>query len=176
MASGDLDAWLARRDALLAGRPDGGTLRRMLDELRTIKTDEELRVLRRAIDITVDAHTAVMREVSPGWKEYEVEALIEYVFKKGGSEYPGFPSIVGSGENSVILHYETNRRTIEPGDLVVIDIGAEFHGYSADVTRTIPVSGHDLAPLHSHAVPCRGVPSWLLPIGAVPQGPRARTR
>jgi Xaa-Pro aminopeptidase len=67
--------------------------------------------------------------------------VIEYVFHRGGAEYTGFPSIVGSGENSTILHYESNRRRMEDGDLVVMDIGAEFRGYSADVTRTAPVSG-----------------------------------
>jgi len=136
-----LDEWTARRSELLAGHPDGTTLRGMLDELRTIKTDDEMEVLRRAIDITVDAHRTVMQQVEPGWAEYEIEALVEYTFKREGAEYPGFPSIVGSGENSVILHYETNRRTTEPGDVVVVDIGAEYHGYSADVTRTVPVSG-----------------------------------
>ena len=72
--------------------------------------------------------------------EYEVEALLEYVFRRSGAEHPGFPSIVGSGENSVILHYESNRRPMEAGD-VVVDIGAELHGYTADITRTFPVSG-----------------------------------
>jgi Xaa-Pro aminopeptidase len=106
-----------------------------------VKTAEEMVLLQRAIDITAEAHREVMRQVEAGWAEYEIEALLEYVFKREGSESPGFQSIVGSGENSVILHYETNRRTTEPGDVVVIDIGAEYHGYSADVTRTIPVDG-----------------------------------
>jgi Xaa-Pro aminopeptidase len=133
--------WLAEREEILAGHPDGATLRVTLDGLRAVKTDEELGLLRRAIDITVDAHRAVMDQVEPGWAEYEIEALVEYTFRREGAEYPGFPSIVGSGENSVILHYETNRRTTEPGDVVVIDIGAEYHGYSADITRTLPVDG-----------------------------------
>ena len=122
-------------------RSDGATLRSVLDALRMVKTAEEMRLLRRAIDITVDAHRAVMRQVEAGWAEYEIEALVEHTFKREGAEQPGFPSIVGSGENAVILHYETNRRTTEPGDVVVIDVGAEYHGYSADVTRTIPVDG-----------------------------------
>jgi Xaa-Pro aminopeptidase len=141
LAAPTFEDWEERQAELLAGRPDGTTLRAVLDELRTIKTDEEMDVLTKAIDITASAHRAVMQQVEPGWAEYEIEALVEYTFKKNGAEYPGFPSIVGSGENSVILHYETNRRTTEPGDVIVIDIGAEFHGYSADVTRTIPVSG-----------------------------------
>ena len=123
------------------GTRDGSSLRGILDDLRTIKTDEEMVLLSRAIDITAEAHREVMEQVEAGWAEYEIEALVEYTFMKNGAEHPGFPSIVGSGENSVILHYNTNRRTTEPGDVVVIDIGAEVHGYSADVTRTLPVSG-----------------------------------
>ncbi len=120
---------------------DGITLRTRLDALRTVKTSEELALLRRAIEITAAAHREAIRSIEPGMYEYEVEALIEYVFHRNGAESPGFPSIVGSGENAVILHYETNRRQMQAGDLVVIDIGAEYHGYTADVTRTVPVSG-----------------------------------
>jgi Xaa-Pro aminopeptidase len=135
------DEWARHRTTLLAGRSEGTALRLALDDVRTTKTDEEMTLLQRAIDITVEAHREVMRQVEPGWTEYQIEALVEYTFKRNGSEQPGFPSIVGSGENSTILHYETNRRTTEPGDVVVIDIGAEYHGYTADVTRTIPLSG-----------------------------------
>ena len=129
--------------AALAGAGTGSAapLRGVLDGLRAIKSDEEMTALRRAIDITTEAHREVMQQVQAGWAEYEIEALVEYTFKRNGSEQPGFNSIVGSGENSTILHYMTNRRVTEPGDVVVIDIGAEVHGYSADVTRTIPVSG-----------------------------------
>ena len=141
LASASIEEWGPRRDELLAARPDGILLRAKLDELRAVKTEEEMAALQRAIDITAEGHREVMRQVEPGWKEYEIEALIEYTFKRNGAEYTGFPSIVGSGENSVILHYETNRRTTEPDDVIVIDIGAEFHGYSADVTRTVPVDG-----------------------------------
>lgn len=140
-AAGDYRSWVTRRTELLRGRSEGTMLRFVLDELRTVKTDEEMRVLQKAIDITAQAHREVMTQVRPGWAEYEIEALVEYTFKRLGAEYPGFPSIVGSAENSVILHYETNRRTTEPGDVVVIDVGAEYHGYTADITRTIPVAG-----------------------------------
>jgi len=140
-AARDYPEWEARRAELLRGRSQSAMLRFLLDDLRTAKTDEEMRVLQKAIDITTEAHREVMSQVRPGWKEYEIEALVEYTFKRLGAEYPGFPSIVGSGENSVILHYESNRRTTEAGDVVVIDIGAEFHGYTADVTRTIPLTG-----------------------------------
>lgn len=120
---------------------DDPRVRSGLDGLRSVKTEDELRLLRHAIDITADAHRAVLGAMQPGWKEYEVEALIEYTFAREGAERPGFPSIVASGENSVLLHYDTNRRTTEPGDLVVMDIGASYHGYTADVTRTVPVDG-----------------------------------
>lgn len=120
---------------------DTEELRRVLTGLREIKTPEEMVQLRRAIDITADAHRAVMQQAEPGWAEYEIEALIEYTFARNGAEHTGFPSIVGSGENSVILHYETNRKVTEPGEVIVIDIGAEVNGYSADITRTIPISG-----------------------------------
>ena len=73
--------------------------------------------------------------------EYEVEAALEYQFRRAGSERPGFPSIVGSGPFSTVLHYDKSARRMEAGDVVVVDIGAEYGGYSADVTRTYPVSG-----------------------------------
>ena len=113
----------------------------ILDELRLIKGAEEIALLQGAIDITVDAHRAAMAAIVPGMFEYEVEALIEYVFRKQGSPRVGFNSIVGSGPNATILHYEENDRRMEADDMVVMDIGAEWAYYSADVTRTVPVDG-----------------------------------
>ncbi len=109
--------------------------------LRLVKDDYELRMLQRAIDLTAAAQRAAMRIARPGMYEYELEAVIEYTFRAGGAERVGFPSIVGSGPNSVVLHYDKSRRRMEAGDLVVMDIGAEYSYYTADVTRTIPVSG-----------------------------------
>lgn len=141
-SAGSLAAWLAwRRDRIDTRYADGVLLRERLTALRTIKTPEELRLLRHAIDITAAAHREAMKSIEPDMHEYEVEALIEYVFQRNGAEHPGFPSIVGSGENSVILHYESNRRRMRAGDVVVMDVGAEYHGYTADVTRTVPVGG-----------------------------------
>jgi Xaa-Pro aminopeptidase len=77
----------------------------------------------------------------PGLHEYELEAALEYVFRANGAERVGFPPIVGSGPNSVILHYDKNRRALGDGDLVVVDIGAEFGYYTADITRTFPANG-----------------------------------
>jgi Xaa-Pro aminopeptidase len=139
--AGSAAAWGEWKDENLAGFADATLLESVLTELREVKTDEEMRFLQAAIDITASAHREAFRSIEPGLREYEVEAVIEYVFHRGGAEYAGFPSIVGSGENSVILHYESNRREMEDGDLVVMDIGAEYRGYSADVTRTVPVSG-----------------------------------
>ncbi|MBL4625670.1 MAG: aminopeptidase P N-terminal domain-containing protein [Flavobacteriales bacterium] len=116
-------------------------LKEMMASLRQIKLTEELTLMINAIDFTCAAQRELMRALEPGMNEYEAEALIEYVFMKNGSEHPGFPSILGGGENSCILHYVSNRRELKEGDLLVCDIGAEYHNYTADVTRTLPVSG-----------------------------------
>jgi Xaa-Pro aminopeptidase len=112
-----------------------------LAELRVVKDSVELARLRRAIEITAEAQRQAMKAVRPGMYEYELEAVIEYVFHARGAERVGYPSIVGSGPNSVILHHDKNRRRMEEGDLVVVDVGAEYGYYTADVTRTFPVSG-----------------------------------
>jgi Xaa-Pro aminopeptidase len=109
--------------------------------LRLVKDGDEIARLRRAITITTNALDQAMGAVRPGMWEYELEAAIEYGFRRHGAERVGFPSIIGSGPNGVTLHYDKNRRQMQPGDLVVQDVGAEFGYYTADVTRTIPVSG-----------------------------------
>ena len=109
--------------------------------LRLVKDGDEIARLRRAITITTNALDQAMGAVRPGMWEYELEATIEYGFRRHGAERLGFPSIIGSGPNGVTLHYDKNRRKMQPGDLVVQDVGAEFGYYTADVTRTIPVSG-----------------------------------
>lgn len=117
------------------------SLHKMMAVLRQQKHEEEMQLLRKAIQITCEAQNELMRSIEPKMKEYETEAIIEYVFKKEGAEYPGFPSIQGSGENSCILHYTSNRRPLINGGLLLSDVGAEYHAYTADVTRTIPPSG-----------------------------------
>jgi Xaa-Pro aminopeptidase len=109
--------------------------------LRLVKDADELGRLREAIAITAEAHQEVWRLAEPGMYEYELEAAAEYVFRARGAERVGFPSIVGSGPNSTVLHYDRSRRRTEAGDLVVVDMGAEFGYYTADLTRTFPVSG-----------------------------------
>lgn len=116
-------------------------LARMMATLRQQKQEEEMKLLTKAIQITCEAQNELMAQINPEMREYETEAIIEYVFKREGAEYPGFPSIQGSGENSCILHYTSNRRPISNGGLLLSDVGAEYHGYTADVTRTIPPSG-----------------------------------
>jgi Xaa-Pro aminopeptidase len=118
-----------------------GTLQPQLADMRSIKQDEELTLLRKAIRVSNDAHNEIMHTAKPGWSEYQMQALGEYVFTKNGCEYTGYPCIVGSGNNSTILHYETNRRKTEAGDFVEMDIGGEYHGYTADITRSFPING-----------------------------------
>jgi Xaa-Pro aminopeptidase len=109
--------------------------------LRQVKSPTEIALLEKAIQITMKAQQAAAKTLAPGVMEYQVEAALEYEFRSNGAERPGFPSIVGSGPYSTILHYEKNERRIQAGDVVIVDIGAEYSGYSADVTRTYPSSG-----------------------------------
>lgn len=109
--------------------------------LREIKTPEELILLQKAIDMTCAGFIQTLRAAEPEMTEYQLEAINEFFWNVAGSEYAGYPSIVGGGENGCVLHYETNRKKLLPGDMVVMDMGAEYHGYTADVTRTFPMDG-----------------------------------
>jgi Xaa-Pro aminopeptidase len=134
------------RRLVFSAAPGGGGLpvrdvATELAALRLVKDADEVARLRRAIDITAEAQRRAMSMVRPGVWEYEIEAEIEGTFRRRGAERVGFPTIVGSGPNSTTLHYDKNRRQTRAGDLVVADIGAEWGYYSADVTRTLPVSG-----------------------------------
>ncbi|GBD31398.1 Xaa-Pro aminopeptidase [bacterium HR33] len=113
----------------------------VLDSLRLIKDADEIERLRKAIAITAEAQKAAMRAVRPGMWEYQLEAIVEFTFRYMGATRVGFPSIVGSGSNTTILHYDKNLRQMQDGDLVLVDIGAEYGQYTADVTRTFPVNG-----------------------------------
>jgi Xaa-Pro aminopeptidase len=114
---------------------------RAVDALRRIKSAAELDFIRKAVAITVDAQRAAIPLVRPGINEFEIQALIEYTFRRNGADRPSFSTIVGSGPNSTALHYNADDRFIQPGDVVVMDIGASYRGYAADVTRTVPASG-----------------------------------
>lgn len=115
--------------------------RTLLHEMRLRKGPEEVAVLRHAAAITAEAHVAAMSAAAPGVTEYELEAVVDFTFRRRGGSGPGYSTIVGSGENATILHYVDNRRTLRDGDLVLIDAGCEVDFYTADVTRTFPVSG-----------------------------------
>ncbi len=109
--------------------------------LRGKKSAGELALIKQAVAITVDAQREAAKLVEPGTNEFEAQALIEYTFRRDGADRPSFASIVGSGPNSTALHYSKDDRFMAAGDVVVMDIGASFRGYAADVTRTYPVSG-----------------------------------
>ncbi|MDB4904299.1 MAG: Xaa-Pro aminopeptidase [Mucilaginibacter sp.] len=111
------------------------------DDLRGIKTPEELVLLKKSVEISSIAHAEAMRAVKPQMSETELEGIMLYVHKHYGAEDEGYPPIVGAGANGCILHYEENNATRVKNQLVLMDVGAEYHGYSADVTRTFPANG-----------------------------------
>lgn len=110
-------------------------------ELRKSKSENEMNLLKKAIDITAEGMRAAAAAIKPGVYEYEVQAAIESTFLRKGADRLGFSSIVGSGFNSTIIHSNRNRKKIDDGDLIVIDIGAEYNYYTGDLTRTFPASG-----------------------------------
>lgn len=105
------------------------------------KSAVEQAFIRQAVDITVMAQREAMAAIEPGMNEFEIQALIEYTFRRNGADRPSFSTIVGSGPNSTTLHYNVDDRFIEPNDVIVMDIGASYKGYAADVTRTVPANG-----------------------------------
>lgn len=116
--------------------PDG-----VLHEMRLIKSQKEIELMRRAVEITDEGHRELMRVTRPGMHEFELEGLLRRCFRAAGSERPAYSPIVGSGPNATILHHRRNDRRIEEGDLVLVDAGCEYGYYAADVTRTYPASG-----------------------------------
>ena len=112
----------------------------LLDEMRLFKSADEIALMQRAADISVEAHRAAMRAARPGIHEYELQAEVERVFRRHGAE-PAYASIVGAGANACILHYRANAAKARAGELVLIDAGAEHRGYASDITRTFPVGG-----------------------------------
>ena len=114
---------------------------RILHELRLVKRPDEVARLRRAAEITAEGHFAAMRDGSPGRREYQVQAEIEYAFRRRGGSGPGYGTIVATGANSTILHYRAGDALLEDGQVCLVDAGGEYEWYTADVTRTFPVSG-----------------------------------
>jgi Xaa-Pro aminopeptidase len=110
--------------------------------LRVHKDAGEIRLLQKAVDVSVLAHTAAMKALKPNLPEYQISALLQYEWERRGCERAAYPSIVGSGHNSTVLHYSENSAAMKPGEVVVIDAAAECSMYAADITRTLPVSGH----------------------------------
>ena len=138
------DREFAERIRRLAGESGASRIRSvgsLVNELRVIKGSKEVERLQKACNITSQSLVNVMRSCQPEMYEFEMEAIIEGTFLEYGAAMPGFSSIVGSGPNSTILHYEPNNRMMADGDLLLMDIGAEYGYYSADITRTIPVNG-----------------------------------
>ena len=112
-----------------------------LAEMREVKTTEELKLLTKAIRISAIGQVEMMKAMQPNMSETEIQGIHEFVYKKYGAEYEGYPSIVGAGNNGCILHYIENNKTKVNDELVLMDLGAEYRGYTADVTRTIPANG-----------------------------------
>jgi len=110
-------------------------------KLRMIKSKQEIEYIRKASNITADGLISAIKIAKPGVWEYEMQAAVEYEYTRQGALLRGFPSIIGSGLNNLILHYNNNNCQTKSGDLVVMDVGAKYMGYSSDITRTIPISG-----------------------------------
>lgn len=115
--------------------------RPIIDEMRLIKSPYEIKVMQHAIDITTEAHMRSMAMVGRAKWEYEVQAEVEYTFRRRNADYWGYPSIVGCGPNATTLHYVESQGEVKPGSLLLMDVGAEYDHYTADVTRTFPVNG-----------------------------------
>ena len=117
-------------------------LETIMGDLREVKAPFEIRQLKRAIEISAIGQVEVMKALHPGMSEREIQGIHEYVFKKYGAAYEGYPSIVGAGNNACVLHYIENSDNPAETDLLLMDLGAEYEGYTADVTRTLPVNGN----------------------------------
>jgi Xaa-Pro aminopeptidase len=129
--------WLA----LIAPQAKLKDIRAQIETERQIKSSGEVAFLQKAIDLSLDSHLAAMKMMRPGLFEYQVGAKMIEVHAMGGSESEGYAPIVGAGPNSTALHYDRLDRKIQDGDIVVLDVGAQYSGYSADITRTIPANG-----------------------------------
>jgi len=113
----------------------------VLDEMRIIKSTEELAIMRRAAEISAGAHRRAMQTARPGRAEYEIEAELLYEFRRHGAQAPAYTPIVAAGANACVLHYVENTGMLADGDLLLIDAGCELDGYASDITRTFPVNG-----------------------------------
>ena len=121
-------------------------VRSLIDEMRLVKDEAELAIMRRAADISGGAHRRAMRATRPGAREYEIEAELLHEFRRHGSQAPAYSSIVAGGANACVLHYVENDALLRDGDLLLIDAGCELDGYASDITRTFPVNGRFSGP------------------------------
>lgn len=110
-------------------------------EARMIKSDEEVEIIKNAINITKDGIVSMAKNIKPGMKEYEVEAYFDFEIKKLGASAHAFSTICASGKNATVLHYEDNNQEAKDGDLILFDLGSEYNYYCSDISRTIPVNG-----------------------------------
>jgi len=111
----------------------------VLGSMRVVKSKEEIDFMKRACEISAAAHQAAMKEARPGVNEFEIEAFIDYQFRKQGSQRVGYGSIVAGGKNACCLHYRANNEVLRDGDLLLVDAGAEYNYYTSDITRTFPI-------------------------------------
>ncbi|CAH2904821.1 MAG: Xaa-Pro aminopeptidase (EC [uncultured Paraburkholderia sp.] len=118
----------------------------LLDDMRLVKDDHELAIMRRAGQISAQAHRRAMAACRPGVREYELEAELLYTFRKFGAQAPAYTSIVAAGANACVLHYPAGNAIAQEGDLILIDAACELDGYASDITRTFPASGRFTAP------------------------------
>jgi len=118
----------------------------IVHEMRVLKSSDEIELMQRAADIAAEAHCEAMKAARPGMQEYEVEALIERIFRQRGASAPAYTSIVGAGANATVLHYINNDGELHDGDLLLVDAGAEYKGYASDITRTFPINGRFTKP------------------------------
>ena len=118
----------------------------LIHAMRQVKDSSELTIMRRAASVTGAAHARAMRIARPGLREFEIEAELLHEFRRNGSDFPAYTSIVATGANACVLHYRAGATVLQDGDLVLIDAGCELDGYASDVTRTFPASGRFTAP------------------------------
>ncbi len=137
----DLVQQFKDKTSSISERLDQAKLSRLMAGMREVKSTEELVFMQKAIDASAAGFKEMMKSLKPGMTEYQAQAMVEYYMKKGGCEYQGYPSISGSGGNGCVLHYTFNRKELANNDLLLADMGGEYHGYTADITRTVPVNG-----------------------------------
>ena len=143
---GTLDEMRLRSRAGFVPASEIADPRAIVHEMRLKKTAEEIELMRRAVAISEEAHRAAARIARDGTYEYELQAVLDYTFRRRGGNGPAYASIVGGGRNATILHYIANDQPLRDGELVLVDAGCEYAGYAADVTRTYPVGGRYAGP------------------------------